>query len=205
MAFQEEWQQGIEEGYKLGKGKGYKECSKEYKEEETKKSKNKANKLTTTFQDTQVTPSIIPRVDATPETDLTTLKACTSINMMHIRVTQTPPTFVATTTNNPQLLTQVTQTSRNPTLSIAPTTSSLDWLRFGSRTSRTCTKPAPNPGFRVRCSWRAKPEPHLRFRFGLCPNPHLGFEPRRSVHLGEPISMYIISNSYLPLLLLGIR
>src|ERR1700678_2051741 len=59
----------------------------------------------------------------------------------------------------------------------------IDWSRSGSRTSQTCTKPAPNPGFGVRCSWRAEPEPHLRFRFGLCPNPHLGFKPRcTSVH-----------------------
>src|SRR5271168_4567633 len=59
----------------------------------------------------------------------------------------------------------------------------IDWSWSGSQTFRTCTKPAPNPGFGVRCSWRAEPEPHLLFRFSVCPNPHLGFEPRcTSVH-----------------------
>jgi len=121
-AYQDGWQQGMEEGYKLGKDKGYKECSKEYKEEEAKKSKNEEYELTTTPQDTQNTPSIIPRVDATPETDSTTLKACASSNTTHI--TQIPPIFVATTPNNPQPFTGVRRTSRDITSSIAPTTSS---------------------------------------------------------------------------------
>src|ERR1700678_4454873 len=112
----------MEEGYKLGKDKGYKECSKEYKEKEAKKSKNKVNELTTTPQDIQNTHSNITRVNATPKTDPAAPKACASGNTTHI--TQIPPTFVATTTTNPQPFTQVRRTSRDTMSSIAPTTSS---------------------------------------------------------------------------------
>ena len=64
----------------------------------------------------------------------------------------------------------------------------LDWSRSGSWTSRTRTKPTPNPGFRVRCSRKVEHEPLTRCRFSLFLNLHPRFEPGcTSVH---PVIVY---------------
>jgi hypothetical protein len=117
-AYQEGWQEGMEEGYKLGRDKGYKEHKVQEEEEEAKKSKNRANKAIIIPQDTQNTHSNVTRVNATPETDPTTLKGCASINTTHI--TQIPPISVTSASNDSKPLSAI---SSNPTSSISPTAS----------------------------------------------------------------------------------
>ena len=106
--YQEGWQQEMEEGYKLGKDKGYKEY-KEYKvqeeEEETKKAGNQENEATDAHQDTRNTPRIILRVNATTQTESAAPKACTSAKMTH--TTTTPPNSIRMSTKHLESLTAV--------------------------------------------------------------------------------------------------
>jgi len=69
MAYQEGWQQGLEEGYKLSKDKGYKEYKVQEKEEETKKAKNQADEATTSCQGICSTPT---SSDTSPSTNFGT-------------------------------------------------------------------------------------------------------------------------------------
>ena len=117
MAFQEGWQQGMEDGYKLGKDKGHKEL-KLQEEEEEKKPKTRASEATRVPQNTQNTHSNVTRSNANPETDPAAPKTCTSTKTMH--TTEIPPISVTTASNDSKPLSAI---SSDPTSSISPTAS----------------------------------------------------------------------------------
>ena len=120
-AYQEGWQEGVEEGYKLGKDKAHKEYKdSENKIEEAKNSKKKANDDTTAYQDTWNTPSIVPRVNATTQTNPATPTACACAKTTH--TSKIPPISVITASNDSQSLPSV---HRDPTSSISPTANTL--------------------------------------------------------------------------------
>jgi hypothetical protein len=117
-AYQDGWQQGMEEGYKLGKDKVYKV---QEEEEEARKAKNKTNEAAATYQDTQTTSCFDSRVNATPQTNAAVPKACTSTKTT--LTTTTLPNFITTVTEHPE---SFSAASRSTTSSISPTSSLLN-------------------------------------------------------------------------------
>jgi hypothetical protein len=116
MAYQEGWQEGMEEGYKIWKDKGYKEYKLVQEEEEAKKAKNQANQATTSYQDTCSTRRIVPRINATTQTDPAVPETCENIKTTHI----TPNSSISRNTAawNSELLSTA---SGSTTSTIAPT------------------------------------------------------------------------------------